>query len=102
MYSLKKLINRISIHSYIYHLKNAYFDQQGMLDLGHYIHEIKSGSIFLFTNHLNKISLPTVVQYNLQVRTVSAANKKVQDIWHMPNYFLISWVPKTGKNKKIQ
>ena len=28
--------------------------------------------------------------------------KNVQDIWHMPNYSLISWVPKTGKNKKIQ
>ena len=25
---------------------------------------------------------------------------KAQDIWHMPNYSLISWVPKTGKNKK--
>ena len=28
--------------------------------------------------------------------------KNVHDIWHMPNYSLISWVPKTGKNKKIQ
>ena len=28
--------------------------------------------------------------------------KNVQAIWHMPNYSLISWVPKTGKNKKFQ
>ena len=28
--------------------------------------------------------------------------KNFQAIWHMPNYSLISWVPKTGKNKKIQ
>ena len=28
--------------------------------------------------------------------------KKFPGIWHMPNYSLISWVPKTGKNKKIQ
>ena len=28
--------------------------------------------------------------------------ESVQAIWHMPNYSLISWVPKTGKNKKFQ
>ena len=28
--------------------------------------------------------------------------KNVPGIWHMPNYSLISWVPKTGKNKKFQ
>ena len=28
--------------------------------------------------------------------------KNFPDIWHMPSYSLISWVPKTGKNKKIQ
>ena len=35
-----------------------------------------------------------------QVRTVSAAHKKVQAIWDMPNHSLIPWVPKTGKTKK--
>ncbi len=28
--------------------------------------------------------------------------KNVPGIWHMPSYSLISWVPKTGKNKKFQ
>ena len=37
-----------------------------------------------------------------QFRTVSAANKNFQDILDMPNYSLMSWVPKTGKNKQIQ
>ena len=35
------------------------------------------------------------VQSQLQTRIVPG-------IWHMPNYSLVSWVPKTGKNKKIQ
>ena len=35
------------------------------------------------------------VQSQLQI-------KNFQAIWHMPSYSLISWVPKTGKNKKIQ
>ena len=28
--------------------------------------------------------------------------KNVPGIWHMPSYSLISWEPKTGKNKKTQ
>ena len=35
------------------------------------------------------------VQSQLQI-------KNVPGIWHMPNYSLIFWVPKTGKNKKFQ
>ena len=42
----------------------------------------------------------TDLQCLSHVRTVSAAHKNFPGIWHMPNYSLVSWVPKTGKNKK--
>ena len=35
-----------------------------------------------------------------EIRAHGLQTKNVQDIWHMPNYSLISWVPKTGKTKK--
>ena len=51
--------------------------------------------------------LPQKVRRNWLVRQLvhrsvqsQLQTKNVQAIWHMPNYSLISWVPKTGKNKK--
>ena len=38
--------------------------------------------------------------YISQILTVSdEKTENVSGIWDMPNYFLISWVPKTGKNE---
>ena len=45
----------------------------------------------IFVIHIGHMS----VQSQLQI-------KNVPGIWHMPNYSLIFWVPKTGKNKKFQ
>ena len=44
-------------------------------------------TVEVFTTHRS-------VQSQLQTENVPG-------IWHMPNYSLISWVPKTEKNKKI-
>ena len=57
--------------------------------------------VYISKSHIFAVALTNTFTDHMSVQS-QLQTKNVQDIWHMPNYSLISWVPKTGKNKKIQ
>ena len=53
---------------------------------------------------LNDTGMAELLFYLVSHRSIQSQlqTKNLHGIWHMPNYSLVSWVPKTGKNKKSQ
>ena len=64
----------------------------------------RSTSVAFMLRHTTTTDLQKYMYIHISHRSVQSQLqiKNDQAIWHMPSYSLISWVPKTGKNKKIQ
>ena len=62
---------------------------------------MKLASNFLWPTQMAPFYLPVFVVVHRSVQS-QLQTKNLQRIWDMPNYSLISWLPKTGKNNKIQ